>query len=126
MVSVVVLALYSTWMSLVVVYPLYVAYTVMSPVWVMVMLPFASIVAHEPPDDMLHVGVTVSWLYLATTFPEVPCIVSEASMKNWLSYDTVMVWVFVFPPKVQEIVNYLSCTPVFMSILPFWLMVAYW
>jgi hypothetical protein len=48
-VSVVVLALYSTWMSLVAVYPLYVAYTVMSPVWVMVMLPFASIVAHEPP-----------------------------------------------------------------------------
>ena len=32
MVSVVVLALYSTWMSLVAVYPLYVAYTVMSPV----------------------------------------------------------------------------------------------
>ena len=91
-----------------------------------VMLPFASIVAHEPPDDMLHVGVTVSWLYLATTFPEVPYMVSEASMNIWLSYDTVMVWVFVFPPKVQEIVNYLFWTPVFMSILPFWFMVAYW
>ena len=82
MVSVVVLALYSTWMSFVVVYALYVAYTVITPVCDMVMLPLESMEAQEPPDVMLHVGDTISWLYLATRTPDVPCIMSEPSMRN--------------------------------------------
>ena len=60
MVSDVVLALYSTWMSLVVVYPLYVAYTVMSPDWIMVIVPSFPMVALAFPDVMLQVGVTTA------------------------------------------------------------------
>ena len=77
----------------------------MFPDWEMAMFPFASIAANSPPEAMLHVGVTVSWLYLATTIPEVPYMWSEPSMTNWLSYDTVIAFVLVLPPSVQDTVS---------------------
>ena len=96
----------------------------MSPVANMVTVPSFAIVAFDPPEVMLHSGVTMAWLYLATTVPVAPFIVVGPSITNWLLYDTTMVLSDVIPNDVHCIVNGWFNTPWFTSILPFWFMVA--
>ena len=120
---------YVNTMSFVVVYPEYVADTVISPDAIMVMVPVWSMDAYAPPDVMDHIGSTTTPLHLATILPLVPSIADGPSMVNRLSYETVIVResLYTTPSYVysHKMVMASLITPGFMSTLPFELMVAY-